>query len=207
MFAAFVYCAAVVLANLTATHFVAVPLGPFGTLQVAVGTIIFGITYTQRDRMHHRGRRFVYGVIAATAVLALVVLLGFAHLFAEPLASWAEARGWTWLGGGWRDLAATSARVYAASFLAILLAESADTEVYHRLRNRSWMVRVLRSNAVSIPLDTLLFTLIAFGGVFPWTMIVGNVAGDLAVKGVVATANAFWVPARERAACVRDDAA
>jgi hypothetical protein len=64
-------------------------------------------------------------------------------------------------------------RIIGASFLAIVLAESLDTEVFHALRQRAWWVRALSSNALSIPADTLLFTALAFGGVLPWLDIGG----------------------------------
>ena len=67
MLAAVIYVLAVLGANLTATWFVPLPI--FG--QVAVGTFIFGFTFTQRDRMHVRGRRFVYGVIALATLLSV----------------------------------------------------------------------------------------------------------------------------------------
>jgi uncharacterized PurR-regulated membrane protein YhhQ (DUF165 family) len=55
-------------------------------------------------------------------------------------------------------------RIILASFLAIMLAETADTEVYQKLIRYPWLLRVAGSNAVSVPLDTLLFTLVAFAG-------------------------------------------
>jgi uncharacterized integral membrane protein (TIGR00697 family) len=62
----------------------------------------------------------------------------------------------------------TPMRFIVASFSAIVLAEAADTEVYHRLRERSWAARVLASNAVSVPIDTVVFVSIAFAGSLPF---------------------------------------
>ena len=130
--AAAVYVACTLLANFTLDSFL--PIGDF--LLLNVGTLFFGITFTQRDRIHPYGRRAVYGVIvtAAVANVALSASLG------------------------------TPLRYVAVSFLTILVAESADTEVYQRLLRRRWLTRVAASNAVSAPLDTLLFTLLAFSG-------------------------------------------
>jgi hypothetical protein len=58
-------------------------------------------------------------------------------------------------------------RIIGASFLAIVLAETADTEVYQRLLRYPWLVRVAGSNAISVPLDTVLFSLVAFARVLP----------------------------------------
>jgi queuosine precursor transporter len=130
--AAAVYVACTLLANFTLDSFI--PVGDF--LLLNVGTLFFGITFTQRDRIHPYGRRAVYGVIvtAAVANVALSASLG------------------------------TPLRYVAVSFLTILVAESADTEVYQRLLRRRWLTRVAGSNAVSAPLDTLLFTVLAFWG-------------------------------------------
>ncbi|MFY8167582.1 MAG: VUT family protein, partial [Candidatus Limnocylindrus sp.] len=42
--------------------------------------------------------------------------------------------------------------------------ETVDTEIYHRLRSRSWLMRVFSSNAISVPLDSIAFTVVAFAG-------------------------------------------
>ncbi len=160
MSAAVIYVLAVLVANFTATWFL--PLPVFG--QVAVGTIVFGFTFTQRDRMHVRGRRFVYGVIALATVLS-------------GLAS---------------ALGHVPPRIILASVIAIIVAETADTEVYQRLLAKSWWHRVLSSNAVSIPLDSLMFNLVAFLGVFESRALVGIIFGEILVKTVVGAFSAIW---------------
>jgi hypothetical protein len=66
--------------------------------------------------------------------------------------------------------------------MAIVLAEAADTEIYHRLRNRSWSVRVLNSNAVSVPMDSILFNVVAFAGIFSPMLLVQIIFGELVIK-------------------------
>jgi hypothetical protein len=58
----------------------------------------------------------------------------------------------------------TPGRFLIASFGAILLSETVDTEIYHRMRSRSWLMRVFSSNAISVPLDSIAFTVVAFAG-------------------------------------------
>lgn len=144
-----VWIAAVVAANLTADWFV-----PVAGVQFAVGTLVFGATFTLRDWLHRHGRGAVYVTIAIGAAINLLLSI--------------------WLG--------VPLRIIGASFLAIVLAESLDTEVFHALRQRAWWVRALSSNALSIPADTLLFTALAFGGVLPWLDFWQVVAGDTVVK-------------------------
>jgi hypothetical protein len=127
-----VFVAATVLANYTLDAFL--PLGPW--LLVNVGTLFFGVTFTQRDRLHRYGRRAVYGTILLAAIANVAAALSVG----------------------------TPLRYVAVSFLAIVASETADTEVYQRLLRRRWMVRVASSNAVSAPLDTVLFTVLAFAG-------------------------------------------
>lgn len=157
---AIIYIIVVLLANYTATWFIPFPI--FG--QVSIGTLIFGITFTQRDRMHRLGRRYVYGIIGLTAVLA-----GLESLFL-----------------------AVPSRIIVASLIAIVLSEVADTEVYQRFIHRSWYTRVATSNAVSIPIDTLLFNLIAFYGVFPGIELISIMFGEIVFKALTASGAALW---------------
>lgn len=160
MFSAAVYILATLAANLTATWFVHFPV--FG--QVSVATFIFGITFTQRDRVHNTlGRRNVYVMIAVAALCNLAVTM-------------AGAVEW---------------RIIAASFIAIVLAETADTEIYQHYLADAWGMRVLKSNAVSIPLDSLLFNLIAFAGVYPDLEVASIIAGEIVFKGAVSAVTAL----------------
>ena len=154
------YIVAVLVANYTAVWFIPFPV--FG--QVAVGTLVFGIVFTLRDKMHRNGRRYVYGVIALTALLMALESL----FLAVPV------------------------RIIIASLIAIVLSETADTEVYQRVIRRSWYTRVAASNAVSIPLDSIVFNLIAFAGVFPWPVLASIVFGEIVVKALTSGGVALW---------------
>lgn len=147
-----VYVVCTLLANFTFDSFLALPV--YG--QLSVGTLFFGVTFTQRDRVHAFGKRRVYAMIAAAALanLALSAYLGI------PL------------------------RFLLAGFLAIIVAEAADTEVYGRIR-KGWLVRVATSNAVSIPLDSVIFTLIAFAGTLSAAAMTEIVFADILAKTVV----------------------
>ena len=145
-----VYIVAVMFANYTATWFI--PLPVFGLL--SVGTVIFGITFTARDFVHRMGRKYVYGMIAAAAVLTSIMAI----------------------------LTDTPYRIVIASFVTILIAETADTEVYQRFIHRPWLVRVSASNAVSVPLDSIIFSLLAFVGMMPLVDVVAIIWADIIWK-------------------------
>lgn len=148
-----VYIVCTLLANFTFDSFLALPV--YG--QLSVGTLFFGVTFTQRDRVHSFGKSRAYQMIAvaACANLALSAYLGI------PL------------------------RFLLAGFLAILISETADTEVYGRLVKRSWLTRVLTSNAFSIPLDSVTFTAIAFAGILSVATMGEIVFADILAKTVV----------------------
>lgn len=139
-----------------------VPLPAFGL--ASVGTLIFGATFTARDYVHRLGRRYVYAMIAIAAI-------GSVGLSLSGPVDW---------------------RIVAASVVAIIASETADTEVYQRLLSRRWIVRVAGSNAVSIPLDSLTFNVVAFAGVLPWPMLTAIVAGEIIVKFTTGSIVALW---------------
>ena len=128
--------------------------------QLSVGTVFFAAVFTLRDRIHRHGLKAVYLAIG----LALVV---------NTLAAFFTGTPWRFIG---------------ASFLAILVGELADTGVYQSLLHRSWWVRVLSSNAVSVPLDSVLFTLLAFYGSVSWNMISQIIFADIVVKYLISAA-------------------
>lgn len=129
---------------------------PLG-LSVSVGTFVFSASFVCRDRLHREGKRAVYRAIA---IAALVGTLETALL------------GMPW-------------RIVAASTLALVLAETADTETFARIEG-SWLARALRSNLVSCPLDTAIFTLVAFAGVLPAMQLAGLIVGETLAKWVIA---------------------
>jgi queuosine precursor transporter len=163
-----VYVSCTLLANYTFDSFL--PVGGFFLLNV--GTLFFGVTFTQRDRVHGFGRRAVYAMILSAA-LANVLLSS--HL-------------------------GTPLRYVGVSFLSIVISETTDTEIYQRLIHRRWITRVASSNAVSAPMDTLIFTFLAFLGqdfATPrWFLQV--ISTDIVVKygsSMIAATRLFELPA------------
>ncbi|MEX0322154.1 MAG: queuosine precursor transporter [Puniceicoccaceae bacterium] len=199
MFAAVLYTCAVLLANLTATLFLPFEIAPGTGILVSVGTLVFGVTFTQRDRMHQLGRPFVYKVIFITAILNLFMLLSLKFMWGNALLGFLEQRGWNWFQEAVAMLMENGWRVFLASFLAIIIAEAADTEIFHFYRDRSWIGRVTRSNAVSIPIDSVLFNLIAFAGssFFPAIVLAKVILGEIVAKFLVGILYALIHPLRK----------
>ena len=150
----YVMCQAI--ADVAATKMVQI-----GTLVFPGGTFIFTITFTVRDMLHKRlGRewaRAAISVAAALNVLLAVYLIFIANLPAPPFFK---------LNDSWSVIFSFVPAITIASILAEFVSEMLDTEVYHIWSKRfpifpQWS-RVLVSNAVSLPVDSLIFSLLAF---------------------------------------------
>lgn len=172
-----VYAGASLVANVMSVRVVTV----FGW-SIDAGTLTYPLTFTVRDLIHKVGGK----AAARTAILVTAALNG-----AMTLCFWAAAKLPADLAVGpqreFGDVLIQTWRIVAASLLAQVVAELLDTEVYQRFVDRyghsaQWG-RVLSSNAVSVPIDSVLFTLVAFGGESAETVreiIVANIV----VKGV-----------------------
>ncbi len=159
-------------------------------LAVDMGTFIYPITFTLRDVVHKvLGKRNAQTLIIAAAGINLAMagyLAWAARVPSDP----------TWgLGDSFSAILGPIWRIVLASILAELVSELLDTEVYHwfvtRVTTRYQWARVLTSNAISVPIDTLIFTVIAFGPLpglagdplsLPWVTVWQIFLVNLAVK-------------------------
>jgi uncharacterized integral membrane protein (TIGR00697 family) len=148
------------------------------------GTFIYPLTFTIRDLVHKRlGKQVARQVIILAAGINLFMALFFqftAWLPQDP--SWGLGQEFAAvLGPVWR--------IVIASIVAEVISELLDTEIYHLWQSRitekyQWM-RVLSSNAVSIPVDSLIFCWGAFGFVLPHDVVWSIFFANVMVKGAV----------------------
>jgi uncharacterized integral membrane protein (TIGR00697 family) len=148
------------------------------------GTFIYPLTFTIRDLIHKRlGKQVARTVIILAAGINL-----FMALFFQFTAWLPQDPAWG-LSGEFAAVLGPVWRIVIASIVAEVISELIDTEIYHLWQNRvtekyQWM-RVLSSNAVSIPIDSLIFCWGAFGLLLPnevvWSIFFANVI----VKGAV----------------------
>ena len=148
------------------------------------GTFIYPLTFTIRDLIHKRlGKSVARTVIILAAAVNLFMALFFqftAWLPQDP--SWGLGKEFSAiLGPVWR--------IVIASIIAEVVSELLDTEVYHLWRSRitkryQWL-RVLSSNAVAIPVDSLIFCWVAFGFVLPHNVVWSIFWANVMVKGAV----------------------
>ncbi|NLD75824.1 MAG: queuosine precursor transporter [Acidimicrobiales bacterium] len=174
-------------------------IGTVADRAVDMGTFIYPITFTLRDVIHKAaGRR--------AARIAIWTSAGV-NLFLAAYLSWVAA--FTTdpsypLGDEYAAVLGPLWRIVIASLLAMVVSELIDTEVYHwwvtRVTTRFQWLRVVVSNAVSVPIDNLIFAVGAFAPLFflsqhqqdislPWNAVWDIFWVNLAVKGLVSLAS------------------
>lgn len=162
------------------------------------GTFVFALTFTWRDMLHKRlGKEWARAAIIMAAGCNLFMVLYFqfaihlpAPVFWEQQAAYSSILGVVW-------------RISLASIAAEVVSELIDTEVYHvlsrRIPTRHQYLRVLGSNTVSLPVDSLIFASLAFGGTLPlaalWDVIWGQIIFK-AVVTVISLPGIYTVPER-----------
>lgn len=190
------YVAAQMLADVTSLKIVM-----FAGLSMDAGTFIYPITFTLRDLVHKS--------VGVKTTRALIVAAAVINLFMA---------GFFWFVGGLPGDPAIGAqiefgmvlspvwRITLASIVAEVIAEMLDTETYRlwveRVTTRYQWARVLASNAVSVPLDSLAFCWLAFGGAMPATVVWSIFWANVLVKGattLVSLPLIYAVPEREAA--------
>lgn len=189
--------AATIVALLAAAYVAAQMLSDIASLKLVDvfgraldgGTYIYPITFTLRDLVHKvAGKQVARALIIAAAAINLV-MAGF-FWFIDGLPAVAGAGVTTDQFGA---VLAPVWRIVFASIIAEVVAETIDTEVYSRwvasFGERLQWGRVLVSNAVALPIDTVIFALIAFAGQVPGSLVWEIIYLNIAFKGVVTVAS------------------
>lgn len=168
-------------------------VGSVADRAVDMGTFVYPITFTLRDVVHKAlGRR---------AARTLVVTAAAVNVFMALYLQWAArapADASYPLAAEFEAVLAPLWRITFASILAEVVSELVDTEVYHwfvrRVTTGHQWARVVVSNAVSVPLDNVLFAVVAFGALpgledhaltLPWEAVWDIFLVNLTVKALV----------------------
>ncbi|MFN2286442.1 MAG: queuosine precursor transporter [Anaerolineae bacterium] len=173
-----------------AAYIAAQILADIGSLKIALvagfsidgGTFIYPFTFTLRDMVHKLlGRTAARTLVIAAAVINVIMAAYFALLSVLPADP-------TWpLQEAFAGVLSPVWRIVIASIVAEVVSELLDTEVYHlwvtRVTRRYQWVRVLLSNSFSVPLDSLVFCWMAFGGVLPNAVVWSIFWANVLVKG------------------------
>ncbi|NMC53694.1 MAG: queuosine precursor transporter [Chloroflexi bacterium] len=173
------YIAAQMLADISSLQIVQV----FG-MSLDAGTFIYPITFTLRDLAHKvLGVKGVRVLIIAAAVINLFMALYFwfvSQLTPDTAAGSSEI---------WGQVLAPVWRITLASIAAEVVAELIDTEAYRiwveKVTQKYQWMRVLVSNAISVPVDSAMFSFLAFFGMMPLTSVIQIFWGNVIIKGAV----------------------
>lgn len=184
------YAGAQVIAQVTSLK-----IGRVWGESVDMGTFVYPITFTLRDVVHK--------VAGRSAARTLILTCAGVNLFLAAYLGWTAdvESDPTWgLGQEYETILGPIWRIVVASLAAMVISELIDTEVYHlvvtRITRRFQWLRVLVSNAVSVPVDNLVFAVGAFAPVtvlgtdgLPWATVWSIFWVNLWVKGLVSVAS------------------
>lgn len=149
---------------------------------VDAGTFVYPFTFTLRDLVHKTaGLKAARALIITAAVINLLMAGLFwltsilpADLTVGPQEAFGKVLSPVW-------------RIVIASIIAEVISELIDTEGYRlwveKVTQRYQWARVLVSNSVSIPVDSLIFVWLAFGGTMPVAVVWSIFVSNLIVKG------------------------
>lgn len=156
----------------------------FAGLSFDAGTFIYPITFTLRDLAHKvlglKGVRVL--IVTAVAInLFMAVFFWFVSTLQPDAAAGSSEI--------WGKVLSPVWRITIASILSQLIAELTDTEVYRvwveRITRRYQWMRVLVSNSISVPLDSLAFSFMAFYGTMPLESVWGIFWANVIIKMLV----------------------
>ena len=153
-------------------------------LSVDGGALLYPFTFTMRDLLHKKTgaqiTRFTIWLAAGINILLFAFVWMVGVLPPDPTVG---------LQAEYSLVLAPGMRLVAASVVAMTIAELIDTVVYSAVRRkygaRKQWLRVILSNAISVPIDTAVFLLIAYSGMYEFSVLVGMFVSNLIIKYVV----------------------
>ncbi len=164
-----------IIADVTASKMVDL----FG-IYVPAAVFIYALTFTLRDVVHKQlgKQQAVFMVLTAGGVNVLMAAYFMFTVWLKPAPFWGNQEAYNLILG-------VVPRVVGASILAEMVSELIDTEVYHRIKHLAPWKRVLGSNAVSLPIDSLIFVSVAFAGTMPLSALIAVMLGQILLKAVI----------------------
>jgi queuosine precursor transporter len=199
----FVTIASVFVTCLLTANIIAVKLVVVAGVAVPAAVIIFPISYIVGDVLtevwgYAVARRVIWLGFVCNALMVAAIWLGGAM---PPAPFWNGQ-------GAYAQVFGSTPRILAASFLAYLVGEFANSFVLAKMkiatRGRWLWTRTIGSTVVGQALDTGVFITLAFAGVIPGHALAGLMVGQWAVKvayEAIATPVTYmvvaWLKARE----------
>ena len=152
-----VYFILIILANVLTAKFAPIHVG---TLVITVGSFFVGANFVARDFVQLKyGRRIAY-----FAIFGALLTSGLCSYFLNDPVT-----------------------IAVASAITFLLSETADTEIFTRLK-QNILKRVWVSGLVSLLIDSVVFILIGlsplFSNIIPWEYVGWAIISQVLIKGV-----------------------
>ena len=172
------YIAAQMLADIGSLRIVLI-----AGMSIDAGTFIYPLTFTLRDLVHKVAGIKAARVLIISAAVINLIMAGFFWFVAKlpadpqvgPQLEFAQVLSPVW-------------RIVFASIAAEVLSELIDTEAYRfwveKVTTKYHWGRVVFCNSLSVPLDSLVFAWLAFGGVLPVAVVWSIVLSNIIVKGI-----------------------
>lgn len=153
-------------------------------LAVDGGTFLYPLAFTIRDMAHKTiGKKNTQKLIIVSAIINIFSPIYFYIISQIPADS-----SWEF-NEAFQMTLSPVLRIAIASIVGSTLSELVDTEIYHffvtKITKKHQWLRVLISNAFSIPVDNFVFVAIAFWGALPFDALVGIFIFNFVVKYAV----------------------
>ncbi|NOQ39985.1 MAG: queuosine precursor transporter [Anaerolineales bacterium] len=165
---------------------------------IDAGTFIYPLTFTLRDMVHKvAGIKAARILILTAAGINIFMALFFKVVSQLPpdLTIGLQEEFGLVLSPIWR--------IVAASIIAEVVSELIDTEGYRiwveKVTTKYQWARVLFSNLLSIPIDSFLFSFLAFWRLFPTSVVISIFISNMIIKGIttiVSIPGIYLVPDR-----------
>lgn len=159
---------------------------------IDAGTLVYPFTFTLRDMVHKiAGVKTARILIVAAAIINLIMagLFWIAAKLPPDMSVGPQSEFSAVLSPVWR--------IVIASILAEVISEFIDGEVYEqwvrKMGNKNQWGRVLSSNAISVPLDSAIFSIVAFGGALPVAVVISIFWSNVIVKGLTTPISMPWI--------------
>lgn len=174
------YLLAQIIADVTAFKMIEL----FG-LAIPAGSMIYALSFTNRDLAHKQiGYKGTITLIWAAGIINILMAAYFVMTIYLPSPDWFP------FSEEYAIVLGIVPRIVIASIMAEMLSQILDTYVYQKWweakPNAPQWTRVLISNMVSIPLDSLIFGVIAFAGTYTVGQLVSLVTGQIVFKAALA---------------------
>ncbi len=165
---------------------------------IDAGTFIYPLTFTLRDMVHKVAGIKAARILILTAAginIFMALLFRVVSLLPPDLTVGLQEEFGLVLSPIWR--------IVAASIIAEVISELIDTEGYRfwveKVTKKHQWARVLFSNLFSIPIDSFLFSFLAFWRLFPTSVVISIFVSNMIIKGIttiVSIPGIYLVPDR-----------